>query len=115
MITIFITKITVQAALRCCEEIVNSTFGFECDIDSLPNDVRVCIADRLYEDDGCEYVCEAVIGADGKVEPRFERDGPCLLVVDGTGIEDLIEAVRQDQAEVVECLASMAAKKGHAA
>ena len=94
--------ISPQGALRSGEDIGNGYIEYDCDIADLPSDVRRHIADRLADD---HYVCEGVVEDDGTVSPKFENGNPCYLRVEGTRIEDLIEAVRHDQEEVREYLA----------
>jgi hypothetical protein len=100
-------KITNRAALRSGVDIEGNQFPFEVDPGDLPDDVGKNIADRLYED---TYLCVAVLDKDDNIEPSVSNAGPDLLIVDGTELKDLIEAVRQDQAEVEAVLQNIAAK-----
>jgi hypothetical protein len=103
-----IAKMTNRAALRSGEDIEGNQFPFEVEPGELPGDVRRWIADRLYDD---TYLCVSVLDEDDNVEPSVSNGLPDLLVVDGTDIEALVQAVREDQEEVERCLSEVAAQK----
>jgi hypothetical protein len=105
---IIIAKITNDAALRSGENVQGNQYSFEFEPGELPGNVRRWIADRLYDD---TYLCVSVLDRDDNVEPSVSNGGPDLLVVDGTDIEALIQAVREDQEEVERCLSEVAAQK----
>jgi len=102
-----IAKITNRAALRSGEDVEGNQFAFEVEPGELPGDVRRWIADRLYED---TYLCVSVLDKDDNVEPSVSNGGPDLLVVHGTELKNLIQAVREDQEEVERCLGKAAAQ-----
>lgn len=98
-----IVSVTNRAILRSGEDIHGNRWTMECEVNDLPPNVRRLLADRLFED---TFVCEGVLNESNCVEPRLGEYGePVLLQVNGTGLRDLAEAIRQDQREVEECLA----------
>ena len=99
-----IVSVTNRAILRSGENIQGNRWAVDCEVSDLPPNARRQLADRLFED---TFVCEGVVNEVGTVEPRLGEYGePILLRVDGTDLRDLVEAIRQDQREVEECLAA---------
>jgi hypothetical protein len=103
-----IVKLTNQAALRSGEDTEENQYTFDCEPGDLPGDVREQIANRLYEE---AYLCVAVLNKNDAVEPSVSNGGPDLLLVDGTDLKALIQAVREDQEEVERCLSEVAKQK----
>jgi hypothetical protein len=104
-------RLTNRAISRSGEDIEGGQYTFDCDLGDLPGHARKQIADRLHDDTN---LCKGDVTDAGTVEPsvtyQFNAEEPDLLVVDGTGIDDLIKAVRQDQAEIQDILAYRAAR-----
>ena len=102
-------RVTNRAILRSGEDIQGNRWTIDCEVGDLSHDLRRPLADRLFED---TFVCEGVLNDSGSVEPRLGEYGePVLLQVDGTGLQDLVAAIRRDQSEVEEYLAETQSEK----
>lgn len=98
-------KVNLAECFRRGENMQEEVQSVEVDPVELTEEDRSLIADRMHEN----HVCYGTV-ADGRVKPAisYTQDSgefePCIIEADAATIESVVEAVRQDQAELQEKL-----------